>query len=105
VKAVERVSTGPAGPSWVEISPSGDRMPIETVEAVPPRRFVGRIGPGLPFGGTWTYEIEPAGAGSTLTITERGEIYNPIFRFMARFVFGHTATMEKYLEALRRKLS
>lgn len=104
VKAVERVSSGPAGPSWVEIGPSGARLPLETVEAVPPRRLVGRIGPGLPFGGTWTYEIEPSGNGSRLTITERGEIYNPIFRFMARYVFGYTSTMETYLEALGKEL-
>ena len=37
------------------------------------------------------------------TITENGEIYNPFFRFMARFVFGYTATMETYLKALGKK--
>ncbi len=38
-----------------------------------------------------------------LTITERGEIYNPIFRVFARFVFGYTATMETYLKQLGTK--
>jgi hypothetical protein len=33
-------------------------------------------------------------------ITEDGEVYNPIFRFMSRFVFGHTHTMDAYLRAL-----
>ena len=33
-------------------------------------------------------------------ITENGEVYNPLFRFMSRFVFGHTATIDKYLEDL-----
>jgi hypothetical protein len=38
-----------------------------------------------------------------VTITESGEIYNPVFRFMARFVFGYDSTMAGYLGALSRK--
>ena len=59
--------------------------------------------PTLPFGGTWTYEIAPADSGSVVTITESGEVKSPIFRFMARFVFGYTSTMDGYLEALGKK--
>ena len=78
---------------------------MEVVEAVPPQRFVTRIAdPDQPFGGTWTFEIAPDPAGSRLTITERGEVYNPIFRFMSRFIFGYTATMESFLRALRARL-
>ncbi|MEW6323737.1 MAG: SRPBCC domain-containing protein [Acidobacteriota bacterium] len=77
---------------------------MEVVESAPPARFVTRIAdPGQPFGGTWTYEIEPAGTGSRLTITERGEIYSAPFRFFARFVFGYTATIESCLAALARR--
>ncbi len=46
----------------------------------------------------------PAPQGSTLTITEDGEVYNPIFRFMSRFVFGHEATMAAYLSAAEKRL-
>jgi hypothetical protein len=71
------------------------------VESVPPQRLVSRIADErLPYGGTWTYELAPAGDGTRLTITERGEIYNPVFRFVARFVMGHTATMNGVLRAL-----
>ena len=59
----------------------------------------------LPFGGKWTYELTPSGAGTTLRITEDGEVYNPIFRFMSRFVFGHAATMESYLAAVEKALA
>jgi ribosome-associated toxin RatA of RatAB toxin-antitoxin module len=79
---------------------------MEVEEARPSSRFVTRIAdPDQPFGGTWTFEITPDGAGTRLTITERGEIYNPIFRFMARFVFGYTGTMDGYLRSLGKKLS
>jgi uncharacterized protein YndB with AHSA1/START domain len=73
---------------WVEVS-GGDRLPLEMVEREAPRRVVTRItDPALPFGGTWTFELAPAGQGTQVTITERGEIRNPIFRALARFVFG-----------------
>jgi hypothetical protein len=100
---------------------------VETSE--PPRRRVVRIADAnLPYGGTWTYEVTPAAPAVTaspvtpaapansaradadaapltqITITERGEVYNPIFRFMSRFVFSHHATIDAYLTALGKKL-
>lgn len=75
------------------------------VEQAPPRRLVTRVAdPELPYGGTWTFELEPDGSGTRLTITERGQIHNPIFRVIARFVFGYAATMETYLDALEPRL-
>jgi hypothetical protein len=74
---------------------------MEIVEARPGARLVTRIAdPDQPFGGTWTFEIAPSAAGARLTITERGEVYNPIFRFLSRFVFGYTGTMESFLRGL-----
>ena len=78
---------------------------VEVVEAVPPSRFVTRIVGESAFGGTWTWDIEKTAAGSRATITERGEIYNPMFRALARFVFGYTSSMESCLAAAQRKLS
>jgi hypothetical protein len=54
------------------------------------------------FGGTWTFEVEPAADGCNVTITERGEVYNPFFRFMGRFVLGYSGTLNAYLQALAR---
>ena len=70
----------------------------------PPSLLVGRIdSTELAFGGTWTYRIVPAQGGSDLTITEDGEVYNVIFRFMARFVFGYHATMDTFIRGLQAK--
>ena len=72
--------------------------------ADPPHRLVGRIADkGLPFGGRWEYSIVGQGSASQLTITERGSVYNPIFRFISRFIMGHTASIETYLRALGRR--
>ncbi|MDB4912441.1 MAG: hypothetical protein JWM95_85 [Gemmatimonadetes bacterium] len=72
--------------------------------AAPPVRRVTRIADDkLPFGGTWTYELTPTSGGTALRITEDGEVYNPVFRFMSKFVFGHRATIDGYLKDLGKK--
>jgi uncharacterized protein YndB with AHSA1/START domain len=78
------------------------------IEAVdPPSRIVFRIAdPSLPFGGTWTHELRPSGVGGTsLTTIEEGEVYNPIFRFVSRFFMSPTATIERYQDALARRVA
>lgn len=91
---------------WIEYGKADSKMTYEVVESEPPRKLVTRIADThLPFGGTWSYEITGAGDnGSTLTITENGEVYNPIFRFMSRYVMGYTATMDRYLRDLKTRL-
>jgi hypothetical protein len=70
-------------------------------EEVPARRLVTRIADrGLPFGGRWTYELAPAGGGTSLRITEDGEVYNPVYRFVSRFVIGHDRTLDRFLKDL-----
>lgn len=79
---------------------------LEIVEAGPPSTLVTRIAdPDQPFGGTWTFEIAAAPEGSTVMITERGEIYNPLFRVVARFVLGYHRTLDRDLADLARHVS
>jgi hypothetical protein len=59
----------------------------------------------MPFGGTWTYlfspGLEPTSVNRVM-IVEDGQIYNPFFRFLARYIFGYTQSMESYLADLAR---
>jgi uncharacterized protein YndB with AHSA1/START domain len=105
VTRVERLPDRNGYPVWVEEGQHGKMtMAVERMEA--PRILVGRIADrGLPFGGTWTYEITPEPSGSRLRITENGEIYNPLFRFMARFVFGYEGTLRSYMASLDKRLA
>jgi Polyketide cyclase / dehydrase and lipid transport len=104
-QGVTKVDVVPADVlTWKEHAGS-DTLTFETLEHRPGLFRVRIADRNLPYGGTWTYEVTPQGAGSRLRITEQGEVYNPLFRFMSRFVFGHTATIDKYLEALQRRLS
>jgi hypothetical protein len=100
LKKLERQPDRDGKPAWVETTSSG-RIPMYFERMERPSLLVGRIAdPSLPFGGTWTYRISPAASGSDLTITEDGEVYNPIFRFMSRFVFGQTGTIESFMKNL-----
>ena len=87
--------------SWRSVT---DDAPIEFTERTPNQRVVTRISdPKLPFGGSWTYELTPSADGrTTLRITEDGEVYNPVFRFVSRFIMGHTATIDQYLRDVGR---
>jgi hypothetical protein len=90
---------------WWEEDTHKQKITFELVEDSPPARMVTRIADrSLPFGGTWTFDISPAAdGGSELSIREDGEVYNVIFRFMARFIFGYTGTIETYLHDLGAK--
>jgi polyketide cyclase/dehydrase/lipid transport protein len=104
LRSVERLPDREGRLVWKELDRRGDALMLELVEDDPPRRRVVRIAdPTLPFGGAWTYALAPEADGTRLTITEDGEVRNVMFRFLARFVFGHAATIEAYLAALGRR--
>ena len=105
VKSFDALPPGDGHRRWREMDRHGQSITFEELESIPPTHLVSRIvDTNLAFGGGWTYDIAPAPGGCILTITESGEVYNPMFRFVSRFIVGHTATMDAYLKALRRKL-
>jgi uncharacterized protein YndB with AHSA1/START domain len=105
IRKVQRLPDRDGRPVWVEEGRSGKiTLAVERMEA--PRLLVGRIADrDLPFGGTWTYELTPVAGGTRLRITEDGEIYNPLFRFMARFIFGYEGTIASYMAALEKRFA
>lgn len=105
ISRIEVLKESPGGMTFRQHSSDGPIV-MTVREASPPSRFVTAIDdPDQPFGGTWTFEIVPTpSGGSRLTITERGEIYNPIFRTLARFVIGYSGTIESYLSGAGARL-
>ena len=88
---------------WSETDRYGHAILYQRVSAEPRRHLVNRIAdPTLPYGGTWTYDLTPAPAlgATTVSIVENGEIFNPVFRFLARFFIGYTGTMRQHLTDL-----
>lgn len=60
---------------------------------------------GAAFGGTWTLTFVENGNSTKLTIIENGRVYNPLFRFLSRFTFGHRATIDSFLKSLQQEIS
>lgn len=103
VERVEMLESANGLPRFREIGSNG-AIAMDVMEMQGPRRLVVRIAdPELPFGGRWVYELEPVAEGTRLKITEEGEVYNPIFRFVSKYVMGHTSGIEQYLRALGEK--
>ncbi len=99
---VERIVDADGDPTWVEVDKNGDRIAYVTTDEQEGHRLVRSIASkNLPFGGAWTLELTDATDGCALTVTENGEVYNPFFRFISRFVIGHHATIDNYLSDLR----
>ena len=105
VDRAERLEPIGGWPAWREEGPNGPlTFAIAAVE--PRRRLVTEIvDEGLPFGGRWTYLLEPSQTGTRLTITEDGYIYNPVYRFVSRFFMGYEGTAQTYLDALETRMA
>lgn len=104
VERVEPVGDAGGREVWRQHLTTGP-LTLAVVEDDPPHRLVTRIesSDGAPFGGTWTYRIEPVDGGSRVTIIEDGWIANPIFRFVSAVFMGKHGTMDRYLRALGRR--
>ncbi len=84
-----------------ETTRGGETVTYELLDRVPAKSLTRRIATeNLPYSGAWTYSLQPDGEITVVRITEDGQVYNPVFRFMSRFVLGHTRTMDAYLRAL-----
>jgi hypothetical protein len=84
-----------------ETSKHGRTILYELQDSRPPLAIKRRIATeNLPFGGTWSFAFEPVDGGTQVRITEDGEVYNPIFRFVSKFILGQTATLDAYLAAM-----
>jgi hypothetical protein len=101
--APERIWDAINDPALMRSRGVGD-VNFETIESAPPRRLVRRVVGESSFGGTWTCELQPEAGGTSLVITENGEVYNAFFRFMSRYIVGHHRTIDSFIWALRKHL-
>jgi uncharacterized protein YndB with AHSA1/START domain len=106
LKSIEPWQGDSTGTCWVEVQ-SGMKMPLCVEVTEPLKTRVVRIADkDLPFGGTWTYELEPSGADQTkLTITERGTTGPAIWRFVGHYLIGEDSNLKKYESDLKKTLT
>lgn len=97
LKAVEALPPQDGHRCWNEIQ-SGGHMPLCEVSAAPPSSRVIRIAdPNLPYGGTWTYDLQPIDAQSSrLTITENGTTGPALWRFIGHYIMHEDYSIKHY---------
>jgi len=96
-----KVTTEPNGRVRFREEGKHGAVNYELVEDSPGQRMITRItDTDLGYAGKWTYVFEAEGSNTRLMITEDGEVSNLIFRFLSRYAFGHTATLDTYLTSL-----
>jgi uncharacterized protein YndB with AHSA1/START domain len=104
VTKVERIPDRDGRPATRQTMKFGMTVIATTLERKPPSRLVGRMEKeGGPVWGTWTYELVPEGEGCRVSITEDGEMKNPLFRALGR-LRGLDASIKTLLTDLARKL-
>lgn len=97
VKDMVRLEDREGQEVWKEERGRGDTISYMLIARDPPRMLRAKIVDNKQFGGTWTWIVNPTGESEcVLTITEDGEIYNPIFRVVSRFIMGYDATMKAW---------
>jgi len=98
---VEEQGSGPL--YFREVGKNGT-VNYELVEDLPAERMVTRIrDTDLGYSGQWTYTFVAENGGTRVMIREDGEVSNVLFRFMSRYIFGHTATIDGYLTSLAKR--
>jgi uncharacterized protein YndB with AHSA1/START domain len=104
VKKIEKIPSQTGSWGWKEISRYGAST-VRVLQEEKPKRFIAGVSEtDLPFASTWTYEITTGTAGETVvTITERGEIYNPFIRFASRIFSGNHGEIDRFLIQLGKK--
>lgn len=104
VVTVQRLGDQNGHPVWQENYKDGNKVALMTTEWKPPTRMVREL-TNLegPFSGRWEIDIQPTPTGSDVTITEIGKVSNPFFRFVSKYVIGHTKFMERYLTGMAGK--
>jgi uncharacterized protein YndB with AHSA1/START domain len=103
VTSVELLPASGGRPQFRERSRHGAIL-FSVVRTVPNQEVVTEIADrGLPYGGSWTFRLLQTGDSTALRITEDGKVYNPVFRFVSRFIIGHNAGIDRYLRDVGRR--
>lgn len=107
IERIEFLNEDEENPIWREHYSNEDPLSFRITEKTANHSVTVQIADDdLPFSGSWSYNIEPANdEGALLMITENGEVYNPIFRFVSAYVLGHDNTINQYMIDLETEIN
>jgi hypothetical protein len=90
---------------WTEKNSHGDKVSYRLEMGDEKGKLITRIlNKDLAYGGFWEFTFTSIDDGCSIKIVENGEVYNPLFRFMAKYIFGHETTLKNYMNDLEIKL-
>ena len=97
IMSVEEAAGNDLRPAWTEIGRQKSLSYMAVTDDAP-HRFTARImDDDLGYAGEWQYVINATADGTQLTITEHGEVGNPVFRFVRAHLVGYTGSMDAFL--------
>ena len=103
VTGVRRLADRDGRPVWEQQTKEGP-WALELTVIEPPSRLVATVADTTQgFGGTWTYTLADSNDGTVVMLSEDGFVDHPLFRFLARFVFGLHGAQMQYLRDLGRR--
>ena len=101
---VKRLPDRGGHPVWEQDSNTGP-WPLELTRIAPPDTLVTAAADTTQgYGGTWTFALTGERGGTRVTVAEAGFVDNPMFRFLAHFVFGLRTGQRQYLRDLGKRL-
>lgn len=100
MKSSRRLTSG-RGEMWEENMGPAGVLKVTISRVVPGQSMVHTIvdEEGQGWGGTWTYQVEPTGVGTEVTITENGYVDSPFRRVLTK-LRGMHRTIDSYLSSL-----
>ncbi len=105
LRKIEHLDDEQGKPVWKETSRHGNELILRDDERTEGSMLLRTIIRNRNFGGYWLIEVKPGTNNSTsLRVTEKGSIHNPMFRFMFSVFFKKTSTIDQYLDMLKRYL-
>jgi hypothetical protein len=103
VAKVERIPDRDGRPATRQAMKFGMTVIVSSLERKSPTRLVARMEKeGGSVWGTWTYDLAQEGDGCRVSITEDGEMKNPLFRALGR-LRGLDASINQQLNDLARR--
>ena len=101
--SVEELPPAAGHQRWTEHY-THDQLSFVLLDSNPVSSRVVLMEPGThPFDGQWTFQLQPMDDGRTsVTITEHGHVFAPIFRFIGHYITGDDFQQKRYLDDLAR---
>jgi Polyketide cyclase / dehydrase and lipid transport len=103
LKAVQLLPSVGGATCWAEVQNEMTMPLCAEIREAPVKQVVRITDPKLPFGGTWTYLLEPAGENATkVTIIEDGTIGPAMWRFVNHYAMHEDGQIRLYMADLKR---